>query len=119
MADTLEISVVGLQYRLPPGTMKALRQDCPLKCELVREPKNSHDENAIKVVVTEKPWAKIHEGLHIGYIARQTAAEFAPVMDEGNFPFGEVWLTAVNVEQGMGELLLRRKPRAKAKAKSK
>jgi HIRAN domain len=115
VAKTLEITVVGMQHRLAPGTLGFLSQATPLKCELVREPNNPHDANAIKVVVTERPWAKMHDGLHVGYIARQTAAEFAPVMDAGRFPFNDVWLMSVNPEMGAGNLLLRKSVKAKSK----
>ena len=42
---------------------------------LVREPRNPHDENAIKVTA---------EGLHIGYIGRDEAEGLAPAMDAGD-----------------------------------
>lgn len=119
MSEPLEISVVGMQYRLAPATLRKLGEDCPLRCELRREPNNLHDSNAILVVVIEKPWAKMHEGLPVGFLTRQVAAEFAAVMDEGHFPFDEVWLTAVSVEQGQGELLLKKRVRPKAKSKAK
>jgi hypothetical protein len=42
--------------------------------ELVREPDNSHDPNAIRVVVG---------GLYLGYVPRWLARRLAPAMDAG------------------------------------
>lgn len=41
-----------------------------------REPSNTFDPNAIKVLSPE-------EGLHLGYVAKEVAVELAPLMDEG------------------------------------
>jgi len=43
---------------------------------LEREPGNPHDENAIRVVEPES-------GEFIGYVAKENAAEIAPLMDSG------------------------------------
>lgn len=43
---------------------------------LVREPDNQFDSNAIQVVDPETE-------IHIGYVAKEVAAELAPYMDEG------------------------------------
>jgi hypothetical protein len=42
--------------------------------EPVREPGNVHDRNAISLRL---------DGEHVGYVARETAADFAPLMDVG------------------------------------
>jgi len=49
-----------------------------LRLELVREPTNEHDKNAIKVMFVE---------YHLGYIPKDTAAKLAPLMDDGAIMF--------------------------------
>lgn len=44
---------------------------------LQREPSNPHDENAIKVLSPDP------DNIHIGYVAKEVAAELAPIMDGG------------------------------------
>ena len=46
------------------------------KYELVREPDNKFDKNAIGVVATK------HK-LHIGYIPKKLASKLSPIMDNG------------------------------------
>ena len=48
---------------------------------LVREPENEHDGNAIKVTYTDPEDASFT--VHLGYVARETAAWIAPELDEG------------------------------------
>jgi len=117
MPETLEISVVGMLYRVTPGTLEKMRDALPLRCELEREPENLHDENAVKVMVTERPWAKPHGFFHVGFLSREVAAEFASRMDVGKFPFTEAWLMEIDEANGTGVLLLK-KVRKAAKKKS-
>lgn len=104
----LELEVVGLHHRVTISTLSNLADDVPLHCKLEREPDNLHDENAVKVVVVEKPWAKKHEGMHVGYIGRVTASVIAPAMDAGGseWPYVDAWLTSIDTVNGKGELLL-------------
>lgn len=109
---SVELSVVGISHRVTDATMRKIARDLqngPMKCSLVREPENKHDENAIKVVIKERPY----RGLHLGYIARKVAREYAPAMDAGKMVNPKVWL--VDLEEGSGTLLLRFKlaPRRK------
>jgi hypothetical protein len=113
---TLEIEVVGVYYRVTQDTMDSLASDTPLHCKIEREPKNPHDPNAIKVIVTEKPYAKTHEGMHIGYVGRPTATVIAPELDDGTFPYTDAWLTSLDPESGRGELLLTRDKKGKPEA---
>lgn len=108
----LELEVVGMNHRVTISTLENLADDVPLHCKLEREPDNAHDENAVKVVVIEKPWRKQHDGMHVGYIARATASVIAPAMDEGGerWPYTDAWLTAIDTDTGTGELLLSTKP---------
>jgi hypothetical protein len=64
---------------------KELRQLCggeprgtgylmPVEVDLIREPRNPYDRNAIRVEV---------DGWHVGYIGREIAMQLAPVFDSG------------------------------------
>jgi hypothetical protein len=104
-----ETVVVGMGYRVTTSTLRAISTDAPLKIKLEREPDNEHDENAIKVLIVEKPYARHDEGFHIGYIPHAVALVLAPIMDTTGLPWDEAWITSADPETGMGELLLKRK----------
>lgn len=111
----MELSLVGMFHKLTPGTVRKLSTACndhPIKCRLEREPENPHDANAVKVVAIEKPWAKAHGGMPLGYVARQSASVIAPVMDAGEWDFTSVRLMSVDGMHGSGELMAQR-PKAK------
>jgi len=78
----LFIPVVGVQYHVSPTTVKSIAEAVALKVDLVREPENQFDPNAIKVILAEHT-----PGLHIGYLSREIAAMLAPQIDEGR-----IWL---------------------------
>jgi hypothetical protein len=59
-----------------------------------------HDHNAIKVIVTEEPF----QGFHIGYIRRQIAEIYAPLLDDGRLTVDEAWLIDVNPDRGEAEI---------------
>lgn len=104
MPRLVEFEVVGINYRLTPATMRDMQADLPLLCRLVREPDNSHDENAIKVMEVEK------DNFQIGYLARQVAEVLAPAMDIGKFPFESTCLlTEIDPNLGRGTLVLQRR----------
>lgn len=95
----LDFTVVGLSYRVTPAKLEKLAGETPLMAALVREPTNSHDENAVKVVITEKPY----RDFHIGYLSRVVAAEIAPLLDAG-MKVEEAWLVEVDLVASTGEL---------------
>ena len=99
----LEISVVGLSYRATPATLEKIAMATPLKAKLQREPTNAHDENAIMVVLTEKPWPNFH----IGYVPREVAKELAPKMDSGEVEISKVTLLKVDLIDNSGELAVK------------
>jgi DNA modification methylase len=98
----LELDVVGLLYRVTPSTLKKIADDTPLAAELKREPENSHDPNAIAVHLKDEPY-----NFHIGYLRKETAAAWAQNMDDGLLDFSEAWLSSIDVEEGMGEILVK------------
>lgn len=113
MPKEAQISVVGMNYRVTAGTMEGLMDDLPLRCELEREPRNPNDPNAIKVMVTERPWAKPHGNFHVGYLPREVAKEYAPLMDRGEFPFNSAYLTEIDAE-GTGTVILKKAAKKKS-----
>jgi hypothetical protein len=115
MAKKLELEVVGMGYRVTTATLEKIAADCPLSVKLVREPDNSADENAVMVVITEKPYAKPNEGFHVGYIMREAASVIAPAMDEGGkaWPYKEAWLMEVDPDTGRGQMVARKSAKPK------
>lgn len=97
---TMNVSVVGLNYRMTSTTQEQLQEHTPMLVELVREPENNHDENAIAVHLTR--WRK---DMMIGYLPRDVAAKLAPLLDHGDVEITSVWLKDV-VPGGFGELLI-------------
>ncbi|MDC7675199.1 hypothetical protein [Asticcacaulis machinosus] len=82
---TLAESVAGIPYLLPyvrswmRAVKRAERLGLYYGLELVPEPTNAHDENAIQIIgVVARKWpfmAPITERFHIGYVPALTAAE--------------------------------------------
>lgn len=84
-----------------------MKQHLPFKVDLVREPDNLHDENAIKVVIAKhfnNPYAK----MQIGYVRRQVAQAWAPALDSeaGTFRIVEAWVTQIDEDEGIAEMLV-------------
>lgn len=69
---TRTFMVAGLQHRASQGYLAKLCIGNPV--DLVREPGNTHDRNAIQVR---------HYGRHIGYAPAPIARELAPLIDFG------------------------------------
>lgn len=113
MAKQMELTLAGVLHRLTLSTARklaeAIETEGKVKCRLERESDNPHDANAVKVVITEKPWAKAHGGLMIGYVKRESASVIAPVMDAGDWDFNRVWLLSLDADAGTGELVAKRK----------
>jgi len=108
----LKISLAGLSHRATITTREELSQEVPLKVKLVREPDNSHDENAIAVIVVERPY----EDWQIGYVPRQVAALLAPLFDERKQEVQEAWVTAIEPITSTADMLVRlRRPARKPK----
>ena len=112
--NSLEIPIVGLQHRLTPSTRRFLEQrvqsgTIPVRIE--REPENSADENAIKVIIDQAPY----KDMHIGYIPRIVAAEMAPSIDNGDIDLstavGE--MTDVDASNGSAMMFLKFKAAVK------
>lgn len=70
---TFKTKIAGLSFR--PRGIKA--EVASLKegdaVDLVRDPSNTNDPNAIKIMATNGTW--------LGYVSREVAAQLAPMMD--------------------------------------
>lgn len=98
-----EFDVVGIGYRVTPATQEEMQKLEPLTAEIVRDEDNEQDENALKVVITEKPW----EGFHIGFLRRQVAAEFAPLIDAGKLTLTHVLVSDFDLKAGKATAFLK------------
>lgn len=76
-----DFAVVGLKFRMDKEKRATLKRSCPYKdITIVREQENQYDANAIAVHFKRVPsW---HGKKHIGYIAAESAAIIAPLMDD-------------------------------------
>jgi hypothetical protein len=98
----LTTTVKGLRYRVTDETMRIMHDVTPLDARLERESDNPNDENAIKVVLCDKPW----EDFHIGYLPRLVAEKFAPKLDDGSLEIRVATVTDVDHEQGEATIRL-------------
>ena len=102
----IELDVVGLQHRITTSTRrwlaKSLKENGPIFCKLVREPENTHDENAIKVVIQEGNY----KDLHLGYIQRAVAAVLALMMDDSLITDVLLAIVSIDVDAGTADARL-------------
>jgi hypothetical protein len=83
MATEKYTKIVGVTQSNPDGRprqkiiQKSVKAGMPL--QLVREPKNRYDKNAIAVMLAETPGA----GAQLGYLSGDLAADLAPRLDAG------------------------------------
>lgn len=112
---TLNVDVVGIHHRVTTMTQRKLAEHvlvAPIPVILRRDPKNSHDRNAIEVVLDGSPM----KGMMIGFIPKGVAAEMAPQLDKGTMVVKGVMLTRIHVDDGDGELVVKwKRPASKPK----
>jgi HIRAN domain len=99
----LRVTVVGMQYRVTASTRQMISahlEKGPLLCKLVREPSNPKDPNAIRVLISDKPYT----GMFIGYLTRQVAEIIAPALDQGKVIVGPCVLLDLRVRDGEGDI---------------
>ena len=97
----LNLTVVGMQYRMTKQLRFELNEVSPFKIKVEREPENTHDENAISVAINEK--GVPGHPMKIGYLRRVVAAELAPEMDEGHLTITKARLLEVDIDEGTAE----------------
>lgn len=100
---TLKTEIVGIHYRVTPYTRKMLASHAaqkPLKVVLEREPLNTHDKNAIRVVLISTPL----KGLHLGYVPRGVAEVLSPKLKSGKVTIIEATVPVVRAEDGDADL---------------
>jgi len=93
-----DFSVVGLGYRVTMPYRRRLAKLTPFPVRLVREPENTHDENAIAVTIAAGTFI---DGMKIGYLRREVAAVLAPALDEGIVAETKAEVTAVDPESAV------------------
>lgn len=103
---SIDLDVVGLQHRITTSTRRYLARGIsehgPIFCNLVREPENAFDENAIKVVIKEGNY----KDLHIGYIQRSVASVLAILLDDGSLEDVLLSVIRINVDAGTADARL-------------
>ena len=97
---TLKLAVVGMLYRTDTTTLRRIEKHLPVPCWLVREPRNPNDKNAIAVRLDDPTFPDFK----IGYIARDTAAKFAPRLDGKKIEISNAQLREMDPERGFGEM---------------
>lgn len=110
MTRTIEhnVTLVGINFRMKADARALLARIVakkPLKLALFREPDNKYDPNAIQVLGA----AGAYDGIHLGYIPRETAEVLAPRIDEGTVAVVKATLTelwAPDFKQGNVDLVL-------------
>jgi HIRAN domain. len=102
----IEITVVGMQYRVTVSSRVMLADHLPFPVELEREPENREDENAIKVVAV-KYFSHTFNDFHIGYVPRGVALAWASAMDTGKLTIAEAWVTGIDVDAGTATMLVK------------
>lgn len=112
----LEMLVVGLQHRTLPDTRRdfeARVKKGVIEIKIKREPDNTFDDNAIKVIISEGEY----KGMHIGYIPRNVAAIMAPAIDQGDIDISTARgdITEVDAQNGTATMLLEFKGSVKMK----
>jgi single-stranded-DNA-specific exonuclease len=75
-AETFHTKIVGVSFEGRQDMLAGLREGAEL--ELVRQPLNEYDPNAIAVRFGD---------LHVGFLRKEIAREIAPIFDEGR-PYG-------------------------------
>lgn len=91
-----EFEVVGIHFRVTPDTIAKMNELAPLEAIVRRQPDNPEDENAIQVILTEKPW----KGFHIGYLRRTVAENFGPAMDSGFLSLTDAYVFGFDAKTG-------------------
>lgn len=71
-----EVILRGVNFRPPSAREIVTNLEEGTKLTLEREPDNQHDSNAIRVI-------EPNSGEWIGFVAKEIAAELAPLMDAG------------------------------------
>lgn len=78
-----QVDVIGLKFRWKRDARQALAASIGARgiggIQLVREPENKYDENAIMVLLPDR----LHDGKQLGYIRRESAELLAPKLDSG------------------------------------
>lgn len=100
---SIELTVVGLNYRWKKEGREMLARNVPVPIALEREPDNKVHENAIKVVIAGDYKLTKLRGVHLGYLRANIADKLAPKMDAGTLELVKAWATKVKPEDGTAD----------------
>lgn len=97
---TMELSVVGLGFRVKKDVRRALagnveKSHSGIHVKLVREQENRVDLNAIRVIHDGSGALRGH---HLGYLRADVAALLAPLMDDSLLVLKEAKLTSLDAK---------------------
>jgi hypothetical protein len=112
----LEIPIAGMKYRVSISTRRMMVthvEEETVECLLVRDPENTHDENAVKVVVENSPYS----GFHIGFVPATVAKHLAPLLDDITTQVAACVITEMDAIEGTAMLFVTLKTPVKAKKK--
>lgn len=116
---SIELTVVGLQFRWKKTGRETLARATPFKVDLEREPEHTHDENAIKVVIASDFKLKKLAGSHLGYLRRQAAEHMAPRLDNGTLEVVKMWVNEIDADKGEATVAARFRDIEKKRRKRK
>lgn len=94
--------VVGVGFRMKHDVRVALAgiiKKNPLRVDLMREPDNEYDPNAIAVYISDSKAGAL-DGHHLGYLARSVSEVLAPKLDAGKVVVEGGLLTHLYPKQG-------------------
>ncbi|NMC30717.1 MAG: hypothetical protein GYA45_11675 [Pelolinea sp.] len=84
----IEAQIVGESYDNEDGTSRQaeIKNFCKpgIPVKLIREPNNKYDKKAIGVWVRGKGFLSKEHDHQVGYLNKEQAAEFAPILDAGH-----------------------------------
>lgn len=102
---SIELTVVGLQFgALTKEGRELVARNLPVPVELVREPENPADENAIMVKLAGDFKLTALRGLRIGHLRRNIAAVLAPKFDSYSIAPVKLWLTELDNDANEGTI---------------
>lgn len=126
---SVTLSVVGLRFRFKKETRALMPDWCPFPVTLEREPDNSHDPSAVKVMIAGSQKLKALKGVQLGYLSNRVdddsgervgvATLLAPKLDAGTVVPVKLWVTSIDPDDGTAELSARFRDVTKPVAKRK
>lgn len=96
---TVELSVVGLKFRMKKDVQRVVAGMVPFNVEIERDPGNQWDANAIKVTIADPKLGEL-DGKFIGFFRRGVASQLAAKLDDGEIEPDTFIITAIYADDG-------------------